>query len=230
MNYTTMPVIFSALDSNGGDTRGLTFAYDFDSDGAYDETSDYASAQHIYEVAGTYTATVLVTDTEFKLTSAASVEFVVADVSDIATTLPDGVQPELEADVDREAVRPGEDLTLSVANLASDEQFGAKLVAVTEDDPWTMEAAAVFGPFTETAPLHLSKDMVLGPYTLLVMTDAGRTAEIPVSIVGVDTASAANTAGAFLLGPLAYISTGAIVVAAAIVIWFLGRRRRTAER
>lgn len=228
MNFTTLPVIFSALGSNGGDIRGLTFSYDFDNDGVYDLNTEQAHAEHTYDTAGTYAATVQVTSAEFNLTSTAHVEFTVEDISEIGAPLSpsEGAPTIANARLSRDVVHAGESFTLTLDDLADGEEFGARLVSDSKSDPWFEDPTAVYGPFrgVSSAKLLVNDSVVPGKYKLLVLTNQGRMVELKISVI--EPAATANDIGAFILGPGLYGGALFALVSAALVVWADSRRRR----
>lgn len=57
-----LPTVFSALSSNDGDLRGLTFQFDYESDGVFDASGPDAAAMHTYTEVGQVRVTLRLTD------------------------------------------------------------------------------------------------------------------------------------------------------------------------
>lgn len=178
-NYTTVPTVFTAMNSGGGDYRGYLFEFDVDGSGNWSPKTDNPIIDHTFDKPGDYTASVRVTD-EVGRTSVATVAVSVADVLDLGKPfVPAPGQPtDVSAAVDKNHVLPGDSLKLSVSDLENGEQYQVGLGVDSENAAVAItlgESLAGYGPFeSDTASIKMPKDIKPGKYMLLVKTSTLR--------------------------------------------------------
>jgi hypothetical protein len=215
-----IPTVFVAIQSGHGDTRGLTFEYDFDGDGAYDLTSEDAVAEYTYAEEGVYNAGLRVTD-EFHRTSEVTIEVKVAPPSVLGPPqFPAEGAPEAKGvSIDRNRVAPGDSVELTVDTA---EQFGARLVRQSgANDPWQADYVETYGPFKKSpATFAVGNDIKSGKYWLLVTTKDMQMSKLALTVELVDEGAS------LVVLIVATTIAGVIAIIIAFIVIFIIRRRR----
>ncbi|WP_298942416.1 VWA domain-containing protein [uncultured Microbacterium sp.] len=183
---TGFPVVFSARGSNVAELP-TTYEFDFDGDAIFEVISAEAVVEHVYPLAGTYEPSVRVTDGRGRTSTAAvTINVLPEGTATVQVPDPSNTATALEyATLSSPSMTVGAPALLTVADpLSEGERVGARLVLAGEQDPWMEPAVTAFEvPTTGTsAAATIPPGVSPGSYDLLVFTDRGRHAVLPLVV------------------------------------------------
>lgn len=218
---TGLPVAFSAGDSVVAELPA-TYDFDLDGDGTFEVSGSEVAAEHTYSTAGTYQASVRVTDARGRAATA-TVTFDIRPFDETVVQLPDASNPSTlleRVTLSGSPMPMSAPATLTVADtLEPGERVGARLVAAGAPDPWTAPPVAAFDVPANgaVASAALPSGVAPGAYDLLVFTDRARHASVPLTVqAAVAPADPSPSPSPSATGPLTPSGGGSGPAAAAV--------------
>jgi hypothetical protein len=180
----SLPTLFSGMCSNHGYPVDMTYRFDYDADGVWDEENDTGIGEHRFEEAGTYPVRLQVED-GFGRIAETTAETVIPGVEVLGppSSPEDGARIAEGYSLAPESASPGEEVTVS-GPLAVDASLLVMIVPASAD-PWSSaESMGEFGPFTGdgTWSLSLPADIESGDYAVLLVATDGSATELPLTV------------------------------------------------
>lgn len=179
----TLATMASGACSNHGYLLGMTYRFDWDGDGKWDDENEVGISSHRFTEPGIYSVTLEVED-EFGRVARTVGTASVPDISEIGNAIPaeEGAKPLEGAGLFQAAISRGGTVEL-FAPLEGSATLAVALVA-SSDAPWAENTLATFGPFSgsEAWGFTLPEDIGAGNYDLLLVTSDGKAAALPMTV------------------------------------------------
>lgn len=179
----TLSTMASGACSNHGYLLGMTYRFDWDGDGKWDDQNEVGVSSHRFAEPGAYRVTLEVED-EFGRVARTVGTASVPAISDIGNAMPaeEGAQPLEGAGLSQVAISRGGEVEL-FAPLEGSATLAVALVE-SSDAPWAENALATFGPFsgTDAWGFTLPADIGAGSYDLLLVTSDGKATALPMTV------------------------------------------------